>query len=358
MAYTEDDFRNNILFWMDNNNGIVPARSDMQNKFGYISSYQFEKYFNTRKWNMILEALGFECGIKIWEENEVQYLIDNYKNKTDKDIAEYLGRTENGVRYKRNDLKLFRQTQKQFWEQWEIDYLKSNFYNTPQEEIELCLYPRKWEAIRSYATKTLQLNRKNHLYKYQLGNGMRICKNCKEILLENENNFFKDKDTFRSFCKKCWAELYYKKAYGENFKRVHYEIYKDLYDINNDKCDSIPEKIITNWLIESGFSFVKHPYYKNYIQNEKTFRKFDWVINANDRLYYVEYFGLWDVNSNSSYLKLYTYRAKKKIKLLYKNGLINNAILIFPHDFKTKPLNQIFSKFIDEKSHSKEVCFQ
>jgi len=354
LEYTEDDFRNNILLWV-NNNGTIPKKDNMQNKFGYISSYQFEKYFNTRRWNVILEKLGFECNVKIWDKNEIQYLIDNYQSKNDKEIAEYLNRTERGVSYKRNELKLFRQSQKQFWEQFEIDYLKNNFYNTPQEEIESFLHYRKWETIRAYATKVLHLDRKNYLYKYQLDNGMRICRRCNELLLENEDNFFKSRNSFRSYCKKCWTELHYEKVYGENFKEVHYELYKNLYDLNNEKCDSIPEKIITNWLIENNISFIKHPYYKNYIQEEKTFRKFDWVIHVDNKSYYVEYFGLWDVNSNNAYLKLYTYKAKKKIKLLYKNGLIDNSILIFPYDFKTKPLDQIFSSIINTDSYLKNI---
>ncbi len=343
IKYTECDLKKEIHRFIKENYKI-PTRDDMRINNGYISSYQYEKFYNTRKWNKILEYLGItDLNNKIWNQDEILFLRNNWENFSDETIAKKLNRTVNSISYKRNELELYRQNQKQEWQDWEIQYLIYNFYNASQEEIENTLNHRKWETIRAYATKILKLKRKNHLYKYKLNNGMRICKKCNNILKENNDNFYTDRNrTYRSYCKKCWSEIYYEKTYGENYKQTYYELYKNLYDLNNEKCDSVPEKIITNWFIKNNIKYIKQPYYKDYVE-DKTNRRFDWIVIKNNSKYYIEYFGLWDISSKNQYLKTYTYKAKKKIKLLYKYNSLNNCICIFPYDLKNKSLNEIFA---------------
>lgn len=59
--------------------------------------------------------------------------------------------------------------------------------------------------------------------------------------------------------------------------------------------------------------------------------------------YLVEYFGLWDIKSNSKRIKKYVKNAKKKIKLMVKSDVKYDFIIIFPCDLKYKRLEDIFN---------------
>ena len=343
----QENFLFNIFWkWVKDHDGNIPKKDDMTLENGYTSSYQYEKFYKTRKWNIILEKMGVTPSVKLWEDYEILFLKNNYSLLSDEDIANKLNRSVGSIIYKRNELGLLRQSIKQEWSEWEIEYLKNNFYMQEQSIIEATLNHRKWETIRAYATKQLKLKRKNKFYKYTLDNGMKICKECNKQYEATSDYFYKDRDGLRSYCKKCWRENWYKNKYGENYKNVYYDLNKHLYDKNNNICDSLPEKIITNWFIDNDIKYIKHPYYKDYLKNEKTMRKFDWVIKNKNKNILVEYFGLWDVYRDNEYLRVYTKKAKKKIKRLYKAGLINNCIFIFPSDLKNKKISDIFANIL------------
>lgn len=70
--------------------------------------------------------------------------------------------------------------------------------------------------------------------------------------------------------------------FGEKSK-----IYKSL---NNDICFSKAERIITDFFINNNISYIKEPYYKDYINDDRCkTKRFDWIINDN---IFIEYFGL------------------------------------------------------------------
>ena len=343
--FTKKDLINNINNWIEKN-GKVPKKCEMLKEDGYISSYQYEKYFKTRKWNIILEGLGFDMlNNKQWTDKEVLYVKENYKHMSDLEISKNIERSERSISYKRNELGLLKQSIKQPWQEWEIDFLANNFYAMPIQEICNKLSHRKWETIRAYATKKLNLHRKHSLYKYQMPNGMRVCKKCGLTLKENEENFHLDKGSFRSMCKTCWNEQYYIKVYGINYEEKHYGKYKKLYDINNHKHDSVAEKIITDWLINNNINFECQPNYRDHVNNDETYRRFDWIVyDENSNKKYVEYFGIWDKkHTENAYINRYVKSAKKKIKKLYKENMFLDCIFIFPSDLKNKKLEEIFA---------------
>lgn len=86
----------------------------------------------------------------IWSEDEIKFLNDNYKTMTHREIADKIGRTEQAVRAKCFDLKLFKK--EEMWSEHEIQYLKDNYREKTKQEISnhLC---RSQDAIQLKARK-------------------------------------------------------------------------------------------------------------------------------------------------------------------------------------------------------------
>jgi len=479
--------------WIEEHDGDIPSENDMLVRLGYPSSYQYEKLFNTKRWNIVLEKVGiFSPNNKIWEEHEIEFLKQNYNKLSDSEISKELNRSVGGVRSKRNELGLLIASKKQPWLNWEIKYLKDNFFDACQGDIEKTLSHRKWETIRAYATKSLKLKRarfgidnytsintgdlilkipKNHKKAWTKENNLYIidnylnktdkeladelhrttaavqrhrtmslklyrnikenkfgslnknkhnnkiillskdkkyrkCKICKIWFPNTNEYFYKDKsNTLRTICKDCnlynqqqeresngsvtqrliaknykkgisycsncneWKDIddfyinpngkpssycydcrklkYVERYYGKDNIDRYNEIQEKYADKTGDRCDSLPEVLITNWLIDNNIKYKKQPCYKDYIVNDNSRRRFDWIITDNNNKFYVEYFGLWDLLLASHVTLNYTQKAKKKIKDLYKAGVINNCIFIFPYDLENKTLDEIFGEYID-----------
>ncbi len=404
----KDFLINELLRWVEEHGGRVPKRDEMKKKEGYPSSSQYRNHFEN--WNEVLIEAGLTPNNLFWKEEEDSLIIKHCNSLSDKELAKKLGRTKNAVSYRRKELGLLRQSKKRKWKKWEKEYLRNNFYYEDEEEICRILHPRKWETIRAYATKNLNLNRKNKLYKYQVSPGYRECKRCHKILKENRSNFFITRNSFRTMCITCYKEfqevqsrkkgvltrklvsemlgeglkycgkcetwktiaefrmnhesiahihrwcekcekIYMKEyhlrnMYGPNYRESYLMENKHLIDRNGEKWDSVIEKNIADWLIENNFSFGKGPYYKEVFPHlpSTSKLKFDWVVTINKKNYYVEYFGLWDTNIKVGWVAKYTKKAKKKIRLMYKNQNFSQFIIIFPNYLKTKKLEDIFRK--------------
>ena len=286
------------------------------------------------------------------------------------------------------------------WNEYENNILINYYSNTEKEKLLELLPERTWIAITYQASKILKLKRNRSLNRLQ--NGKRKCKECDLILDENINNFSKDKDGFRATCKVCEKKIYEEKRRNNNvitnklkqeklmeglkycykcatwksldnfyidhddINKIHHwciecdrkyyfkinygDKYLKYYDKNNKYIDilgnkyySMPEVIISNWLIENNIKFNKQPKYKDYIENDTTKRRFDWIIFINNKEYLIEYFGIWYKNSKSKIVNNYIIKSKKKIKDIYKSDSFDKCILIFPNDIKNSKLDYIFN---------------
>ena len=99
-------------------------------------------------------------------------------------------------------------------------------------------------------------------------------------------------------------------------------------------CLSKSEFIITCWLEDNNLEFIKEVYYRDFLKGDTTRRKIDWIINYNNKLYFVEYFGLY-------FNKAYKKKADQKIEDCINGGI--DLISIFPQDMKNKTLEEIFN---------------
>jgi hypothetical protein len=235
---------------------------------------------------------------------------------------------------------------------------------------------------------------------------MRQCKGCEKVLEENEENFYRDRNSFRTLCITCYneeqervarekgtrtwkfvsekfikgfshcgrcnewkkneefhwnyddveqmrryckgcekeymREYHLKNRFGDNFEEMYFEKYKNQFDINGTKWDSEEEKYIADWLIRNGFNPKKGLYYSEVFEGDKSKRKFDFLIHKDDVEYLVEYFGLWDTRSNSHRHKKYVEKAKEKMKIMANSDVRYKFLIIFPTDLKYKRLEDIF----------------
>ncbi len=120
-------------------------------------------------------------------------------------------------------------------------------------------------------------------------------------------------------------------------------------------CLSNGELYIHNYLLTTNLHIQKEKLYKDVIPEDKTARRFDWVVSdGSDNVWYVEYFGMYDLGrKRNSARKRYKKSTRKKIKDLYKAGIIDKCIFIFPYDLENKTLDDIFSKYIELNGNSK-----
>jgi predicted metal-dependent hydrolase len=116
-----------------------------------------------------------------------------------------------------------------------------------------------------------------------------------------------------------------------------------LIDKNNDFCRSIPEMMITNMLIDNEIKYIKEYHYNKVIKSDKSKRRFDWYLS--DLNICIEYFGMFEENSNNEIFIKYNKKVYQKIKVCEKNNI--NLIDIYKEDLENNFSNIInkFNKF-------------
>lgn len=136
--------------------------------------------------------------------------------------------------------------------------------------------------------------------------------------------------TYENLCKIAGVDW---NIYGNN---------RELKDSLGNACNSKIEIIIGNYLIDNKLYYEKETPYKNIIHNKNDNRRFDWtIIDYNNNKFYVEYFGLYEKIPKSSLTKYYSKKMRKKIKDIYKSGIIQNCIFLFPIDILAKTEQEV-----------------
>ena len=116
-------------------------------------------------------------------------------------------------------------------------------------------------------------------------------------------------------------------------------IYNVCYSKDGTKCLSLGERIIHDYLLTLPISeLTKEVFYKDILDNEDLkdkagFKRLDWTFKYNSKRYYVEYFGMMDIES-------YKKNHDEKINLLKDDNKLENLIPIYPKDINN--LDEIF----------------
>jgi hypothetical protein len=121
-------------------------------------------------------------------------------------------------------------------------------------------------------------------------------------------------------------------------------------DKNGDYCKSHAESVITNYFIDNAITYDKeYDYFKIPNFSKKDKRKLDWRIIYNDKVFYVEYFGCYTNSKNAKMQKSYVQKADKKVRDFKNNGLLDQCIFIYPKEYHTKTLEEIFNPYLERE---------
>lgn len=137
-----------------------------------------------------------------------------------------------------------------------------------------------------------------------------------------------------------WAEACIHYGFKPNQRRP------EFYMEDGERCDSSYEYDISTWLKQNGIKYERDIPYVDFTNNYKGKMNCDYKIYTSDnQFWYVEMAGFIpsfsynDLRSDEEIM--YWRKLKYKIKLFKENN-IENTLIIFPRDMKTKSLEEIF----------------
>lgn len=263
---------------------------------------------------------------KQWTENEIKYLTENYKKKTNREIAEYLGRTKTAVDLKANKLGL--KSSEYYYNE---DYFK--FIDNEEKAYWLGFIAADgWVSHASYGSEfgiQLQIQDKNHLKKLNKSiNGNLKVKELEEVC--NLNGKIYKSCVLRIYNKKFVSNL---EKWGINSKKTYYmkipniddnlirHYIRGFFDGDGCVCKSEMSADFTSAnlsLLEELRSILNQNDIKSYIcqERENTYRlRIGGLINC-DRFYRYMY-----ENAN-----IYLDRKYNKMKKVYSELDVENRI--------------------------------
>jgi hypothetical protein len=295
----------NILKEFYIKNGVVPATNDMKNVNGLPSPQIYYGRFDTNSWNDILRLAELEPKyIQVYDtefglEKLKEYYITYNKILTKEEFKKY-NLVPNHSWYCKH------------FDSYENACFKAGLIDKPLTEKE-----RIDVSINELIKLADKLNRCPVVEEYEnlnhRGFGRRE--------LERKINI-----NYADIC--C--------------KYIPRYLNSKLLDNQGKFCRSIPELVISNYLISRDIKFDKETSYSELFKKDR--RRFDWKIYCdNECIIYVEYFGLYYKGKINKRYSNYVIKADKKIKDLIDIDLEDQCLFIYPEDFKNKSLNEIFS---------------
>lgn len=271
---------------------------------------------------------------KLWEQDEVELLKKLYPKTKNIEIAKILNRSVGKISSKASKLKL----KKRDYFINKNDYEKIK--NLSNEGVPLKIAISQVGTEFSFSGILKKLNKDSTYIKRKSWENesdttiLSLLKKVSDILgyapmvsdlvylgLPNGAVFVKRFNSYSNACK----------TIGYNKSNLYGTI---CFSKNNDKCLSLKEKIITDFLIDNNIGYEKEFLYSKII-NVSTNERCDWKLFDDT---FVEYFGI-------SGKKEYDKRSEKKINLCKENKI--ELIKIYPKDISIKKLENIFSKYIN-----------
>lgn len=344
----------------------------------------------TKAYNLNLKKAIKEDGSIPYTNDDIEYIKTFYSILSLKEISIHLKRPIGSIKTVASRLKL---KGIYWWTEDEITFLKNNFYFLSPEEISNKLN-RNWRAITTKARK-LGLKRKNRkgilrsrpklFTEEEINYILNNCNIMSSTQISEKLNRYQS--VIDNFCKKNNILLFKLRKNPENYSNddllvllknyaielgrcpttdevqenknfpsvdIYYDRFKSFsnacelcnlipnkglmgticYSKNKDRCYSIQEQIITNFLIDNSIKYIKEFEYFNVINNLDSGIIMDWYI---DNSFVTEYFGI----TNS---EIYNLKTKYKINLCKENNI--SIIDIYPEDINR--LNVIFNSLLSK----------
>lgn len=113
---------------------------------------------------------------------------------------------------------------------------------------------------------------------------------------------------------------------------------KVYYSKNNEKCFSVYELTFNDVLIDNNILYEKEIYYSSVVKDFNKRYRFDYVIDFNNKKYYIEIFGI-------LYNEKYNERSREKINICKINKI--PLITFYPDDFYTTIKGDLYSQLIN-----------
>lgn len=136
-------------------------------------------------------------------------------------------------------------------------------------------------------------------------------------------------------------------SFKNALNKAGFEKQKTLKTKNGTKCNSTYELKLAQVLESYDISFQKEIYYKDVISNFKRKYRFDFVININNRKYYIELFG---IKRN----ELYEKRKQEKIRICAENNI--PLIQLYQNDIYSKTNKEIYEILLNYIDKLEEVA--
>jgi len=310
-------------------------------------SFLIENYpFETQ--NFLMENLGISWDSilhkaselkvirrNIFTQDEIDFIVDNYKTMRYRDIAKILKRDESTVACKINNIGLVKTSK---WTNKEIELLKESYPNYTNKYLSEKIFPdRAIYSIRTKANKmgihkSILTGRKRYDQETLIEDLIALSEKLNRTpMLEDlvKNGLASGKtyeryfDGYRNACRiaglKINSNLWGRSIICES--------------ISGDICFSKSEKIITDFFIENNIRYEKEVRYDDILEDNRCGERIvDWILPNN---IFVEYFGMPEK-------PLYKEKMNEKIKLCKEN----NIILIEVYRKDLKKLHKVFVQFL------------
>ncbi|NCI19873.1 hypothetical protein EJM73_09565 [Clostridium botulinum] len=305
-----------------------------------------KKYYPNSSWDFLFKVLqcsnkesiihkAYKLNIKrqgyYYTKEDIVFLKNNYNKMSIEELGKHLNKTSQSIMTKANNLKLHK-TDK--WSEDEMKLLERVYGKYTNKELsEKFFTNRNVESIRTMANKNNLKKDKKGVKKYNPDDMLEELQNLADKLgrtpkipelrlynLPSESSYRRYFGSYINACKLADLDINIC-LFGKKRK-----IPKSL---NGDVCFSNAETIITDFFIKNNIKYIKEPYYKDYMDDERCkTKRCDWIIDNN---VFVEYFGLPD--------KSYYYKKMEIKRQICKD---NNIKLIELFEKDLDKLNTIF----------------
>lgn len=274
-----------------------------------------------------------------WTKEDINFIEDNYKQMSRKEIAEHFGCSVSTISGKVKKYGLHKVTK---WSKEELDILYKNYGSCSKEEIIRLLPNRDYINIKLMASKR------------------KISFNRDDFWTNDEDNIIRDNwHTLEDFQ---IAELLINRTTRSvkwrrqelGLVRLNNGIGVCMESNNGDSCHSIGECILMNYIISLGCDYRKDVPYKELINNDYTNRTCDVVIYKGKNIYAIELFGLFRKTPRNKMELNYAHRMAIKYDSFMYNAKDNVVLIdIYPDDVNTrnsKKMERIIDKLFEEEN--------
>lgn len=256
--------------------------------------------------------LNLKNDIYYYSEEDIQFLKNNYGKMTTQEIADKIHKTYASVVSKTQKLDLTIG----LWTEDEIKILIEKYPYYINSKLSKDFLPNRSPAAINCMAGKYNLNKSSEInYKKY---------NKKDILIQLYNKSIEiGKTPFASELIELGlpSEATYRRYFGSYVKACleanlepNYFIFgksSTMVASDGTVCLSKSEYIITEYLISKSINFIKEPYYRDYISDERCgLKRFDWKVGD----YFIEYFGM----PEKSY---YQERMQNKIQICEDNNI-------------------------------------